>query len=120
MRMTTAEATTGGHNAVSRTAPAHLGHRRSRRRRPGIAGSDLRARLGLVVDLDEALVVVGDLLGRLGALDALVEVALERVPPDRAADGEPDEALHRRGGAQPLVDLVVARSTAEEHADDAL
>src|SRR4029079_18698416 len=39
---------------------------------------------------------------------------------DRAADREADEALDGRGGAQPLVDLLVARAAAEEDADDAL
>src|SRR3954451_9887820 len=77
-------------------------------------------RLLLLVDADEAQVVVGDLLRRRLALERAVEEALQGVPPDRAADGEADEALDRRGRAQPLVDLLVAGAAPEQHADDAL
>src|SRR3954462_10588424 len=73
--------------------------------------------LGLLVHAYEAQVLVGDLLRGVAPLDRAVEEPLERVPPDRAADREPDVALHRRAGAQPLVDLAVARSAAEHDAD---
>src|SRR5215208_2230150 len=74
--------------------------------------------LGLLVDLHEAQVVVRDLLRRSVALERAVEVALERVPPDRAADREPDVAVHRGARAQPAINLLVARPTPEHHADD--
>src|SRR3954464_4393854 len=76
--------------------------------------------LGLLVHAYEAQVLVGDLLRGVAALDRSVEESLQRVPPDRAADREADVALHRRAGAQPLVDLVVAGAAAEHHADDVL
>src|SRR3954469_2368525 len=74
----------------------------------------------LLVDADEAQVVVGDLLRRRLALERAVEEALQGVPPDRAPDREADEALDRRGGAPPLVDLPVAGAAPEHHLDDAL
>src|SRR3712207_6203677 len=74
--------------------------------RGGSRGGRLLGRL--VVDLDEAQVVAGDLLGRLLALDVAVQVALQGVPPDRASDGEAGVALDRRPLAQPVVDLLVA------------
>src|SRR4051794_21172219 len=81
---------------------------------------DARGRFRVVVDLDEAQVVVGDLLGGLAPVEPLVEEALQRVPPDRAADREAYEALHRRCHAQPLVDLLVRRAAAQQHRGDAL
>src|SRR5215213_6133945 len=74
---------------------------------------------GLVVDLDEAQIVLGDLVGLLGAVPAVQE-RLERVPPDRAADREADEALDRRGLLEPVVDLLVGGAAAQEHALDVL
>src|SRR3954469_19831436 len=74
--------------------------------------------LGLLVHAHAAQVLVGDLLRGVAALDRSVEESLQRVPPDRAADREADVALHRRAGAQPLVDLVVAGAAAEHHAHD--
>src|SRR3954469_14588455 len=74
--------------------------------------------LGVLVHAHETQVVVGDLLGGVGALDLAVEEALERVPPDRAADREADVALHGRARAQPVVDLLVARAAPEHHTDD--
>src|SRR5215213_7848177 len=88
--------------------------------RPGRTGSDARAGFRVVVDLDEAQVVVRHLLGGRVALQVAGEEALEGVPPDRAADGEADEALDGRRLAQPVVDLVVGGSAAEQHADDVL
>src|SRR5215213_981944 len=76
--------------------------------------------LRVLVDLHEAQVVVGDLLGGCLALERAVEVALEGVPPDRAADREADEALHRRSRTQPLVDLLVRGSATEHDGDDLL
>src|SRR5829696_5640582 len=76
--------------------------------------------LGVLLDLHEAQVVVRDLLRRGLALERSVEVALEGVPPDRAADREADVALDGRAGAQPVVDLVVARAAPEHHAHDVL
>src|SRR5580658_26845 len=73
--------------------------------RQGRLGGD--GRLGALVDGDEAQVALGDLAGAGGSLDLAVDVGLERVPPDRAADREADEAVDRRGGRQPLVDLGV-------------
>src|SRR5918998_2420545 len=76
--------------------------------------------LALRVDPDEALVVARDLLRRVDPLEHPVEVALERVPPDRAADREAHVALDRRAGAQPAVDLLVVGPAAEDHAHDAV
>src|SRR5690606_26205011 len=45
---------------------------------------------------------------------------LEGVPPDRAADREADVALHRRAGAQPLVDLRAVGAAPEHDAGDAV
>ena len=56
-------------------------------------GRDGGLALGALVDRDEAQVVLGDLAGAGGALDLAVDVGLERVPPDRAPDGESDEAV---------------------------
>src|SRR5262249_14879744 len=55
-----------------------------------------------------------------GPAVAAVQELLERVPPDRPADREADEALDRRGLLEPVVDLLVRRAAAEEHALDAL
>src|SRR5262245_32764236 len=82
--------------------------------------SDPGARLRIVIDLDETLVVVGDLLSRRLALQVARQEALQGVPPDRAADREADHALDRRGLPQPVVDLVVAGAAAQQHRDDAL
>src|SRR5689334_19627298 len=82
------------------------------------SGTDGRFRL--LIDAHEAQVVVGDLLCRVAALDGAVEEALQRVPPDRAADREADVALHRSARTQPLVDLLVARAAPEHHAHDVL
>ena len=38
----------------------------------------------------------------------------------RAADREADEAVHGRRLVQPVVDLLVARAAAEQHADHAV
>src|SRR5271167_3614611 len=75
-------------------------------------------RLGALVDGDEAQVVLCDLAGAGGSLDLAVDVCLERVPPDRAADGEADVAVDGRGGLQPLVDLGVVGAAAEHDAPD--
>src|SRR4051812_7757736 len=79
-----------------------------------------RARLGLLVDPDEAQVVVGDLVGRGLALEVAVEEALQGVPPDRATDREAHEALDRCRLLEPVVDLLVAGAPAEQDADDAV
>src|SRR3712207_6737165 len=84
----------------------------------GRRASDPGARLRLLVDLDEPQVVVGDLLRRRRALEVAAQEALERVPPDRAPDGEADEALDRRRLAQPVVDLLVAGPAPQQHRDD--
>src|SRR3954452_7609830 len=102
---------------------AHLS--RSRARSVAKRARAVTQRLGdrgllLLVHADEAQVVVGDLLRRRLALERAVEEALQGVPPDRAPDREADEALDRRGRAQPLVDLLVAGAASEQHADDAL
>src|SRR5881392_4132949 len=82
--------------------------------------SHARALLGPLVDLDEAQVVLGDLIGRRLALEVAVEEGLQRVPPDRPPDGEADEALHRRRLLEPVVDLLGARAAPQQHADDAV
>src|SRR3989442_7835322 len=82
--------------------------------------SHARAALGLLVDLDEAQVVLGELLGRRLALEVAVQEGLQRVPPDRAPDREADEAGHRRGLLEPVVDLLGARAAPEQHADHAV
>src|SRR5258705_7207211 len=74
----------------------------------------------LLVDADEVQVLVGDLLGRGLAVEGLLQEALQRVPPDGAADGKADEALDRRRHAQPVLDLLVAGAAAQQHADDVL
>src|SRR5919109_4325752 len=74
----------------------------------------------LSVHLYEAEVLLGDLGGRVLALEVPVEEALQRVPPDSAADGEARVTLHGRALTQPVVDLVVVRPTAEDHADHAV
>ena len=89
-------------------------------RSDGARDQTARARLGVVVDLHEAQVVVGDLLGGRGALEVAAEEALQRVPPDRAADREADEALDAGRLAQPVVDLLVAGAAAQQHALDVL
>src|SRR3954468_11715371 len=75
---------------------------------------------GLLVDVDEAQVVLRDLVDCLLALEGAVEEALEGVPPDRAADREAGGAVARRAGAQPLLDLVVVGPAAQHHADHAV
>src|SRR2546423_15525741 len=82
--------------------------------------SHARALLGLLVDLDEVQVVLGDLPGRRLALEVAVQEPLQRVPPDRAPDREADEALDGRGLLEPVVDLVGARTAPEQHADHAV
>ena len=57
-------------------------------------------------------VVVGDLLRRVLPLDRTLEVAFQRVPPDRAADGEADETVDWCGLGEPVVDLGVASAAA--------
>src|SRR5205807_7915700 len=74
----------------------------------------------VLVDLDEMQVVVGDLRRRGLAVKLLVQEALERVPPDRTADGEADEALHRRRRPQPLLHLVGGGAASQQDAGDAL
>src|SRR4051794_24918053 len=74
----------------------------------------------LPVDLDEAQVLLRDLGGRVLALDVPVEEALERVPPDRSADGEAGVAVDRSPLAQPVLDLGVVGAAAEDHADHAV
>src|SRR6201999_1354854 len=76
--------------------------------------------LRVVVDADEVQVLLGDLLGGLLALQALLEEPLQSVPPDRPADGEADEALDAGRLLQPVLDLLVARAAAQEHALDVL
>src|SRR3954447_9130270 len=77
-------------------------------------------RLGLLVHAHEVEVVVVDRLGRGAALDRAVEEALQRVPPDRAADREADVAVDLRARAQPLLDLLGRRAAAEHDAHDVL
>ena len=50
--------------------------------------------VGRVVDVDEAPVVLGDLVRSVFALDVPVDVPLQRVPPDRPADGEANVPRH--------------------------
>src|SRR3954469_20390262 len=77
-------------------------------------------RRGLLVNRHEAQVVVGDLVRCLLALEAAVEEALQRVPPNRAADREADVAVDRRAGAQPLVDLLGRGAAPQNDADHAV
>ena len=76
--------------------------------------------LGRLVDLDEAQVVVGHPRRRILARPTAVDEALERLAPDRAADGEPDVAVDRGPLAQPVIDLVVVGTATEDDADDAV
>src|SRR3954447_10118078 len=76
--------------------------------------------LSLLVHADEVQVVVRDLRGRLLALEPFLEESLQRVPPDRASDGEAHEALHRRCLAQPVLDLLRGGASPEQHAYDAV
>src|SRR3954466_5945255 len=87
----------------------------------GRAAPSLRGdgRLGLLVHADEVQVIVRDLRGRLLALEHFLEESLQRVPPDRASDGEAHEALHRRCIAQPVLDLLRGGAPPEQHAYDA-
>src|SRR3954454_6314659 len=107
-------------NADAPRRSARPGQPRSRRRNAAFAlsvllwpavppsGSRALRRFGVLVDLDEAQVVLGHLLGGDIALARAVDVTRQRVAPDRAADRDPDEAVDGRRLAQPLVDLVVA------------
>src|SRR5688500_17972029 len=74
----------------------------------------------LPIHLHEAKVFLGDLARRGVALEVAVLEALERVPPDRAADGEAGVALHGGALAQPVVDLVVVGPPTQYHADHAV
>src|SRR5436190_19476604 len=77
-------------------------------------------RRGLLVNRHEAQVVVGDLVRCLLALEAAVEEALQRIPPDRAADREADVTVDRRAGPQPLVDLLGRGAAPQNDADHAV
>src|ERR1039458_413302 len=88
--------------------------------RPRGSGSDRGLALGELIDLDEAQIVLCDLPRPGGAVDLAVNVGLQRVPPDRAPDREADEALDGSRRHEPLVDLLIARAAAEDHAGDAI
>src|SRR5271155_503212 len=84
-----------------------------------LSGGDGGLALGELVDPDKAQVVLGDLARAGRPLDLSIDVGFQRVPPDRASDREPDEAVDGSRCRQPLVDLGVVCATAEDHADDA-
>src|SRR5205823_13151949 len=76
--------------------------------------------LGGLVDLDEVDVVLGDLACAGRALDLAVDVRLQRIPPDRATDGEAHETGHRRRLCEPVVDLGRVGTAPEHHAGHAV
>src|SRR5262245_31170067 len=76
--------------------------------------------LALVVDVDEPPVVGGDLLGGVLPREVAVDEPLQRVPPDRTTDREPDVAGHARAGPQPVVDRRVVRAAAQDDAHAAI
>src|ERR687894_1890097 len=84
---------------------------------PDLKKSTVRGRC---VDVDEAPVVLGDALGRGIAIHASVEVALERVPPDRPSDGEADVAGNAGPLSQPVIDRRVVGAPTQHHAHDAI
>src|SRR5271154_1112606 len=88
--------------------------------RTRLSGGDGGLALGELIDPDEAQVVLGDLARARGPLDLAIHVGLQRVPPDRASDREPDEAVDGSRLCEPVVDLGVVGPAAEDHAGDAV
>src|SRR5438445_8379258 len=76
--------------------------------------------LGALVYLHEAQVVLGDRARARGALDLAVDVGLERIPPDRAPNREPDETVDGCRLREPMVDLGVVRAAPQDNAHDAV
>src|SRR6266511_5796564 len=68
------------------------------------------------VHVDHAPVVLGDRLGRRGSIGLLVQIVLQRVPPDGAADGEPDVSRNTGSLAKPVDHGVLVGPAAEDHA----
>src|SRR5215211_2139545 len=68
-----------------------------------------------VIDVDEPPVVGGDLLRGVLAPEVAVDEPLQRIPPDRATDLEPDVPRHARTHPQPVIDRGVVGPAAEHH-----